>query len=136
MSSIYRTAGLAACLVFAGLYAWLAARNFQAARLASSLDVASLERAIALAPGNAAYQDLLCRYLLFDKQSPAAALPHCENATELNAYDSTFWLDLGLAYYNIGAERQQQAAILKAVAVDPMTPDVAWTAANFYLTQD
>ncbi len=125
-----------ACIAFAALYAWLAARSFQAARLASSLDITSLERAIAIAPRDAAYQDLLCRYLLFDQQAPAAALPHCQGATELNRYASAYWLDLALAYYNTGAEREQQQAIVEAVSVDPMTPDVAWTAANFFLAQD
>ena len=73
------------CIAFAAMYAWMAARSFQAARLASSLDVPSLQRAIALAPGDAVHQDLLCRYLLFDKQAAAAALPYCQRATELSA---------------------------------------------------
>jgi len=124
------------CIAFAALYAWIAARSFQAARLGASLDVPSLQRAIALAPGDAVHQDLLCRYLLFDKQAAAAALPYCQRATELNPYNSAYWLDLALAYYNTGAEREQQQAILKAVSVDPMTPDVAWTAASFFLTQN
>ncbi len=124
------------CIAFAAMYAWMAARSFQAARLASSLDVPSLQRAIALAPGDAVHQDLLCRYLLFDKQAAAAALPYCQRATELNPYNSSYWLDLALADYNTGAEREQQQAILKAVSVDPMTPDVAWTAASFFLTQN
>lgn len=123
-------------IAFAALCAWVAARSFQAARLASSLDVPSLRRSIALAPSDAVHQDLLCRYLLFDKQAAAAALPYCQRATELNAYNSAYWLDLALADYNTGAEREQQQAILKAVAVDPMTPDVAWTAASFFLTQN
>ncbi len=134
-TSSTRNIAFAACIAFAVLYAWLAVRNFEAARLASSLDIASLERAIAGAPGHAGYQDLLCRFQLFDKQDPAAALPHCQRATELDPYHSTYWLDLALAYYSTGDEREQEAAILKAVSVDPMTPDVAWTAANFFLTQ-
>ena len=107
----------------------------QAARLASSLDVPSLERALALEPRDAAYQNLLCRYLLFDKQDADAALPRCTRATELNPYQSAYWLNLALAYYSTGAQQQQERAIRKAVAVDPMTPDVAWTAANFLLAQ-
>jgi tetratricopeptide (TPR) repeat protein len=121
--------------VLAAAYGWFAARSFQASRLASSLDVASLERAVALEPRDAAYQDLLCRFLLFDKQEAGTALPRCQRATELNPYHSTYWLDLALAYYSTGAEYQQQQAILKAVSVDPTTPDVAWNAANFFLVQ-
>jgi tetratricopeptide (TPR) repeat protein len=40
-----------------------------------------------------------------------------------------------LAYYSTGAEREQEQAILKAISVDPTTPDVAWNAANFFLAQ-
>jgi tetratricopeptide (TPR) repeat protein len=135
MASTLRTFGLVACIGLAAIYIWLAARSFQASRLASSLDVASLERAIALEPQDAAYQDLLCRFLLFDKQEASAAVPRCKRATELNPYHSTYWLDLALAYYSVGAEYEQQQAVLRAVAVDPTTPDVAWNAANFFLAQ-
>ena len=135
MTTTRRTAGLAACIGLLAIYGWFAARSFQAARLASSLDVVALERAVALEPRNAAYQDLLCRYLLFDKQDAGAALPRCQRATQLNPYQSTYWLDLALAYYSTGAEYQQEQAILKAISVDPTTPDVAWNAANFFLAQ-
>ncbi|MGA3128994.1 MAG: carbohydrate binding domain-containing protein [Candidatus Korobacteraceae bacterium] len=126
---------LSGCILVAGLYGWFAARDYESSRLASSLDLPSLERAIALAPGDAAHQDLLCRYLLFDKQDAAAAIPYCKRATELNSYQSAYWLHLALAYYRTGAEPEQQDAILKAVSVDPTTPDVAWEAANFFLVQ-
>jgi len=53
----------------------------------------------------------------------------------LNPYQSAYWLDLALAYYSIGAEYEQQQAILKATSVDPTTPDVAWNAASFFLAQ-
>jgi tetratricopeptide (TPR) repeat protein len=135
MATARRTIALGACLALAAVYAWFAARSFQAARLAASLDVPSLERAVALQPRDASYQDLLCRYLLFDKQDAAAALPRCVRATELDRYQSAYWLDLALVYYTTGAEQQQEQAIRMAVAVDPMTPDVAWTAANFFLAQ-
>jgi tetratricopeptide (TPR) repeat protein len=135
MASTYRTLGLAACIGLLAIYGWFAARSFQAARLASSLDVIALERAVALEPRDAAYQDLLCRFLLFDKQDAGAALPRCQRATQLNPYQSAYWLDLALAYYSTGAEHEQEQAILKAISVDPTTPDVAWNAANFFLAQ-
>ena len=97
--------------------------------------MASLQRAIALEPRDAASQDLLCRFLLFDRQEGGAAVPLCKRATELNPYQSAYWLHLALAYYRTGAEREQQDAILKAISVDPTTPDVAWEAANFFLVQ-
>ena len=96
----------------------------------------SLRRAIALEPHHAGYEDLLCRYLLFDQQEPVAAVPHCERATQLNRYFSPYWLDLALAYYGAGERDRQEQAILTAVAVDPTTPDVAWNAGNFFLVQN
>ncbi len=131
-----RTLGLAVCIAFAVLYLWCATQSFRASVLASSLDVASLERAIALQPRQAGYQDLLCRFLMFDRQEVAAAVPHCERATELNPYYSPYWLHLALAYHGAGAQAQQQQAIRKALEVDPTTPDVAWNAANFFLVQN
>ena len=126
---------VAGCVVAAGIYGWFVAWAYNASRLSSSLDAVSLERAIALEPRDAAYQDLLCRYLLFDRQEAGAAVPLCKRATELNPYQSAYWLHLALAYYRTGAEQEQQHAILKAISVDPTTPDVAWEAANFFLIQ-
>ena len=126
---------LAACVGLALVYGWFAARFFQASRLASSLDIPSLQRAVALAPQNAAYRDLLCRFLLFDKQDADAALPNCRRATELNPHISAYWLDLALAEFSTGAIGDERQAIRNAVAVDPMTPDVAFTAASFLLAQ-
>ena len=130
-----KVALLATCTAIIAVYGWFAARSYRASRLSSSLDVVSLERAIALEPRDAASQDLLCRYLLFDRQEAGAAVPHCKRATELNPYQSAYWLHLALAYYRTGAEHEQQDAILKAISVDPTTPDVAWEAANFFLVQ-
>jgi tetratricopeptide (TPR) repeat protein len=126
---------LSGCIAAAAFYAWLAARDYDASRLASSLDMPSLRRAIALAPKNAAQQDLLCRFLLFDKQDVAAATSYCQRATELNPYQSAYWLHLALVYFRLGQQQQQEEAILKAVTIDPTTPDVAWEAANFFLVQ-
>jgi len=135
MTLTLRNTALTACILLALAYTCFTVRSFQAMRLSSSLDVASLQRAIGLEPGNASDQDLLCRFLLFDRQDAAAATPACERATQLNPYDSAAWLDLALAYYTRGAEADQRRAILAAIAVDPKTPDVAWQAANFFLTQ-
>lgn len=123
------------CVAAAAIYGWFAVRDYRASRLSSSLDAVSLQRAIALEPRDAASQDLLCRFLLFDRQEAGAAVPLCKRATELSPYQSAYWLHLALAYYRTGAEHEQQAAILKAISVDPTTPDVAWEAANFFLLQ-
>lgn len=126
---------LTGCIVLAAAYACLAARNYRATIAVSTLNPDSLRRAIALAPKDAAHQDLLCRTLLFDKQDPAAALPYCEQATELNSYQSAYWLHLALVYLQLGQQQKQEHAIRQAVTIDPTTPDVAWEAGNFFLVQ-
>jgi tetratricopeptide (TPR) repeat protein len=136
MARRIRIPALMVCIAATAFYMWLAIRDYQATRLASALDIASLRQAITLAPRNAAYQNLLCRFLLFDRQEATAAIPHCRRATELDSHNSAFWLDLALGYYSVGAPDLQRQAILSAIAVDPTTPDVAWTAANFFLLQN
>src|SRR5664280_2207185 len=121
MASTHRIVGMTTCIALVAVYSWFAARSYRASRLASSLDVASLQRAIALEPRNAASQDLLCRFLLFDRQEASAAVPLCKRATELDPYQSAYWLHLALAYYRTGAEQQQEEAIFRAVSVDPTT---------------
>ncbi len=135
MATTCRTMGLAACLGLLAVYSWLAARSFQATRLASSLDVNALGRAVELEPRNAAYQDLLCRFLLFDKQEAGAALPRCQRATDLNPYQLYILARSRTGLLQYGRGIPATTSNPKAISVDPTTPDVAWNAANFFLAQ-
>ncbi|MFB3813285.1 MAG: tetratricopeptide repeat protein [Terriglobales bacterium] len=94
-----------------------------------------MRRAVQFAPGNAAYHNLLGRYLFFAQQDPEAALPHFNQAVVLNPHDSALWLDLASACGATGNSNEQQRALETAIQVDPTTPDVAWNAANFYLVR-
>jgi len=123
------------CIVVAALYGWFATRAYLATRLAMPPAQLSLQRAIALEPADAAYPYMLGQYLMLGMQDVSAAVAPLKRATELNSYDSSYWLDLALAYYEIGAESKQRQAINKAIAVDPTSPVVAWKAANFFLVQ-
>jgi tetratricopeptide (TPR) repeat protein len=125
---------LAACLALIGSYMWYAVRAFQAERLASRSDRDAFERAVALAPQNATYHELLCRSMMFSSQD-RRAVTECEAASELNPYSSAIWLDLAQAEYSTGDRKLTSAAIRRALAVDPTTPDTAWSAANFLLIQ-
>jgi tetratricopeptide (TPR) repeat protein len=88
-----------------------------------------------LEPRDSTYHALLGRYFLIGNQDPELAVAHFQRATELNPYDSSYWLDLALVYYDTGAKSNQQEAILRAIASDPTSPSVAWNAANFFLVQ-
>lgn len=125
-------------LIFAAVaaaYIWFAVRGFWAQSLADRSDPGSIEKAIALEPRNAAYHDLLCRSMIFISQTPQRAVEECGKAAELNPYSSSIWLDAAQAYFSVGNKQMTDAAIHKALLVDPTTPDTAWSAANFFLIQ-
>lgn len=126
---------LAVCVVGAAGYAWFAIRAYLAERLADRSGQSFIERAVAIAPQNADYHDLLCRSMNFASQEPERAVEECRKASELNPYSSSIWLDLARAYYSVGKNKLSTVAVRKALAVDPTTPDTAWNAANFFLIQ-
>jgi len=125
---------LAACLACSGAYIWYAVSAYRGAQFAERSDQGSIERAVALAPQNATYHDLLCRTLMFYSRG-RRAVEECGKASELNPYSSTIWLDLAQAHYSNGNKELTDASIRKALAVDPTTPDTAWSAANFFLIE-
>lgn len=125
-----------ACIIGATGYAWFAIKVYRAQWFADKLDQLSIEKAVALAPQNATYHEQLCRSMIFVSQDAKHAVSECMKASELNPYSSAIWLDLAQAYYSErGNNPQTHAAIQKALAVDPTTPDTAWSAANFFLIQ-
>ena len=116
-------------------YTWFAIKAYRAERLANRSDQSSVEKAVALAPQNATYHDLLCRSMIFVSQEPKRAVDECKRASELNPYSSSIWLDLAQAYYSVGNKELNNRAIHKALSVDPTTPDTTWNAANFLLLE-
>jgi tetratricopeptide (TPR) repeat protein len=126
----------AVCLAVMATYTWFVLKAYGAQWFADRSDQASIEKAIALEPQNASYHDLLCRSMIFVSQQPQKAVSECRKASELNPYSSSIWLDFAQAYFSIGNRELTDAAIHKALAVDPTTPDTAWSAANFFLIQD
>jgi thioredoxin-like negative regulator of GroEL len=123
------------CAVVVTGYTWCAVKTYRAQWLADRSDQSSIEQAVALAPRNATYHELLCRSMIFVSQESQRAVDECKKASELNPYSSSIWLDLAQAYYTVGDRQLNDAAIYKALAVDPTTPDTAWSAANFFLIQ-
>jgi tetratricopeptide (TPR) repeat protein len=122
-------------LAFAALYLAAAAREFVANWLGSHVQLTSLERAAWLDPGNAEYRNHLGRYYDLVERDPAGALPYYRAAVTLNPHSARFWFDLASAYEVLGDTAGQTAALERAIQADPMTPDVAWDAANFYLVE-
>lgn len=134
-SLVQRVLLFAFCVAGAAIYTWFAVKAYRAQRLADRSDQSSIQKAIALAPENATYHELLCRNMIFASQEPERAVDECRKASELDPYNSSIWLDLAQAYYSDGNRPLNDAAIQKALAVDPTTPDTLWSAANFLLIQ-
>ncbi len=123
---------LVTCLALTAVYIGLVARAFFADRFSQKLDLASLQLAARLDPGNAEYQYQLGRYFLQTQDSPAAAEPFFKLAIALNSHNASYWFELSRAYQRLASPDQQKDALQHAIAADPSTPDVAWDAANLY----
>jgi tetratricopeptide (TPR) repeat protein len=118
-----------------GLYARWILRLSRASRLAATHEAVSLSRAIALEPANASYFDQLGQYEMWQAQDPLAAASRFQQAVQLNPYASSYWRHLAQSEDTLGNGPGALNAIRQSIAVDPMTPDVAWNAGNFFLLQ-
>jgi hypothetical protein len=117
------------------LYVAFAARLFLASVYGDRVDLASLQRAVRLDPGNADYRDRLGRYYALVARDPAEAIAFYQSAVQLNPHAASYWFDLASSYQVLGDVSNQTLALEHAIKADPTTPDVAWEAANFYLVQ-
>jgi tetratricopeptide (TPR) repeat protein len=133
--SLARRAALVLIVLSATLYVWWVVRIYQAQRLAARHDGISLQRAIKLQPRIADSHDLLGQYLLWQIQDPRSAAVQFREAAKLNPYAPAYWMHLAEAESDLGNDDEQVAAIRKAIAVDPTTPELAWSAANVFLIQ-
>ena len=125
---------LGACLALTYVYVGLAAREFLAYQFSRKLDLASLQLAARLEPGNADYQYRLGHYFLQTQHEPETAARFFKMATALNPNKASYWLELSRTYRRLANSDRQEDALQHAIASDPTTPDVAWDAANFYWT--
>jgi tetratricopeptide (TPR) repeat protein len=110
----------------------LVASQFLADRLSQNLDLASLQTAARLGPGNADYQYRLGHYFLQLQHEPGAAVQFFKSATALNPHHGSYWLELSRTYRRLGSSEEEKDALQHALTADPSTPDVAWDAANLY----
>jgi tetratricopeptide (TPR) repeat protein len=124
-----------AALGFTLVYLSFAARECVASLFAEGIDLASLQRATRLDPGNAEYRDRLGRYYDLIAHDPSAAIQPYRAAVLLNPHSARFWFDLASAYQVLGNVDEQTSALEHAIEADPTTPDVAWEAANLYLVR-
>lgn len=132
ISPVRRIIFLAASLALAALHIGLVACQFLGDHFSRKLDLASLQMAARLEPGNADYQYELGRYFLQTQHEPESAAQFFRSATRLNPHNASYWLELSRTYRRLGNIDQQENALQHALTADRSTPDVAWDAANFY----
>ena len=121
--------------VFAFVYVGFAAIQFAASWFGNSPELASLQRAVRLDPGNAEYRYHLGRYFDLVNHDPTSAVAQYTAAVRLNPHSARYWFDLASTYQILGDTANQSAALEHAIEADATTPDVAWEAGNLYLVQ-
>jgi tetratricopeptide (TPR) repeat protein len=119
----------------AGFFAAYSLGDHLALKSGSTVELARLEKAAWLDPGNADYRNAQGHYYDLVAHDPATAAARYRAAVALNPHSADFWFDLASAYQVLGDTANQTAALERAIQAEPTKPDVAWTAANFYLVQ-
>jgi len=110
-------------------------RSSLARRLGSSDNIASLRRAATLEPSNAARHHWLGRMALFVEQDQRSAVRELEEATRLNPWIVTYWLDLALAYKSVGDTAAESRALQHALQTEPKNLNAAFSEGTFYLSR-
>jgi tetratricopeptide (TPR) repeat protein len=126
---------LALSTFLAGTYISQISTDFLSSYFSRKSNLPSLQEAIALQPGNAEYRHRLGIYFANVQQSPELAVQPYQAAVALNPHRARYWLDLAATYKLLLNRDGQAKALRRAIETDPTRPDVAWEAANFYLTQ-
>jgi hypothetical protein len=121
--------------LFCLVYLVFAGRLLLATLFADRPEIASLQRAVRLDPGNADYRNHVGRYFALVARDPGAAIEPYRAAVQLDPHAARYWFDLASAYQVLGDISNQTWALEHAIEADPTTPDVAWEAANFFLVQ-
>jgi tetratricopeptide (TPR) repeat protein len=126
---------IALALILSFAYLMFAATEFAAAWLGGRPSLRSLQRAAWLDRGNAEHRYRLARYYDLVARDPNDALQQYKAAVQLNPHSARYWFDLANTYQVLGDIASQAAALERAIQADSTTPDVAWEAANLYLSQ-
>lgn len=130
-----RVVFLVAAGIIAMLPAFEAARIATAVTLSGSADPATLQRALAIDPGNDEIEHRLGMALFYSDGSAdrRSGLDHLRRATELNPREALYWSDLAAACEASRDASCASDAVARALAASPMTPRLYWSAANYDL---
>ncbi len=105
------------------------------AMLGESVEVSTLERAVALDPANPEWHHRLGMVLCQSLEEPdrTEGLKHLRRATELNPYEARYWSDLAWVCEMNGDAACATQGVDEAVKLAPMRPQLHWVAANTFL---
>lgn len=134
LSSSAKKWAAAAAMITVAAYSTVATSQLLADHFAHSSDESTVRRAIWLDPGSAEHRYLLGIHLL-RQQSPSSAVSWLQSAARLNPHSAKIWVDLAAAEQLLGDSASETAALNRALIVDPRSPEIAWQAANLFLSQ-
>jgi Tfp pilus assembly protein PilF len=106
--------------------------------LEKSDEVADVQKALAIDPGNAVLHSRLSQLdgNSLELSSLAAAAREARRAAELNPHKSDYWLALASACESVRDPACADPALQRALDLSPMVPRVWWEAGNHYLRTD
>lgn len=119
-------------VVFSLAFITLSACSFLAACFSSRGNLPNLQRATRLEPGNAQYRYRLG--LLEQVENPSVAAQWFRSAVFLDPHAADYWLHLAATYSFLNDAQSLRNAMQHAVAAAPESSDVAWEAANTYMS--
>ena len=110
-------------------------RILVATRISESKDIVQLRRAVDLDPANPElhYQLGTAEMASFESPDPAEGVRQLQRATELSPRQRRYWRALASACQVEGDKLCAIRAISRSLALSPMTPNIHWEAANYYL---
>ena len=133
-SSLWRGARITIALAM--LYcAYLALRQGVGTYEARQSTPAALEKAVRWDPANPANYDALATltHLYADREDPAAVVRLSRTAVQASPMQADYWADLGSAYEWAGRSEDALRCFERARDLFPLSPDLNWRLANFYV---
>lgn len=117
---------------------WLAVEGVQialATRLGSSASIAEMKKAVSLDPGNPKLRFRLGTAETYDLKGsdPSDGIHQLKLATRLSPHVTRYWAALAFACEFEDEMPCANHAISRSLALNPMTPQVRWEAASYYL---
>jgi tetratricopeptide (TPR) repeat protein len=121
------------CLGVVSIYLKGVVRTFESERAADSYEIAGLEKAARLAPGDAEFAHMLGEQFMEDLSTRERAIAEFRTAAELDPLIAQDWLDLAAAYQVSGDATRQNQALDAALKAEPNNPDIAAEVGQYYL---